>query len=129
MSLSSRSSATPGVSPTPFTCVRAAGGDGAAWVTPSGELDLLTAPLLDEALRAAQGEAQLVVLDLRQLEFLDSTGVHLIVDATARARADGRRLVVVRGPALVDQVFGLTDTTASVHMVDLPPRPLAAGAT
>ena len=50
-------------------------------------------------------QAQLVVLDLRELAFMDSSGVHAIVNASIRARQVGRRLVLLRG--------GLTSTACS----------------
>jgi anti-anti-sigma factor len=121
MPLSSMLSA-PVAPPAPFTCTRTGGGVGAGWITPTGELDLATAPQLDEALRTAQSEARLVVLDLRHLEFIASAGVHVVVDATERAREGGRRLVTVRAPALIDMVFGLTGSASQVDMVDLPPH-------
>ena len=50
------------------------------------------------------------MLDLRELAFMDCAGMRVIVDAAERARRDGRRLIVLRGPAQVDRVFTLTGT-------------------
>jgi anti-sigma B factor antagonist len=62
----------------------------AAVVVPTGELDLATAPALEEALeRAFQGDSARVVLDLRELEFIDSSGLRTLL--TARRRADDAR--------------------------------------
>lgn len=105
-----------------FTCTRNAGRFGSVSVHPSGELDLATAPLLDKTLREAQFDARVVVLDLRKLDFMDSAGVHVIVDAAERARREGRRLVVLRGPARVDRVFMLTGTADVVEISDHDPR-------
>ena len=85
-----------------FDCMLREGGLDAAWVRVTGELDIATAPALAEVLGQAEERAQRVVLDLRQLTFMDSAGVHVIVDANLRATAAGRRLVLVRGPAQVD---------------------------
>jgi len=70
-----------------------------------GELDIASAPQLQLALRQALERSRLVVLDLRDLTFIDSSGVHVIVGAVNRAREIGRRLVVVRGYPIVDRMF------------------------
>jgi len=58
-----------------------------AVVVPTGELDLATAPALEEALeRAFEGGSARAVLDLRELEFIDSSGLRTLL--TARRRAD-----------------------------------------
>ena len=60
------------------------------FVRPVGELDLATAPIVDTQLSelVAAGFTSLV-LDLRQLRFLDSTGLRLLLSWDARARAEG----------------------------------------
>ena len=62
-----------------------------------GELDLTTARIAEEALAAAEQSHELVALDLRNLSFMDSTGLRLIVVAEQRARQSGHRLVIVQG--------------------------------
>lgn len=108
--------------PRTFRCVRSGGLFGSVSVQLSGELDIATAPLLEQTLREAQLDARLVVLDLRKLEFMDSAGVHVIVDAAERARRDDRRLIVLRGPARIDRVFMLTGTDDVVEISDHDPR-------
>ncbi len=85
-----------------------------------GELDLATAPGLDDALREAAASAQHVVRDLRGLTFMDSTGLRTVLQADARARSDGHDLVVVRGPHPVDRVFVLAGVEGVVTLVDAP---------
>jgi anti-anti-sigma factor len=97
----------------PFACFWTKGGLNAAWVQVTGELDVDTTPQFEQTLR--EPRAQLVVLDLRELAFMDSCGVHAIVNAGARARQLGRRLVLLRGPPRVDRVFGLTGSSADVE--------------
>jgi anti-anti-sigma factor len=97
----------------PFACFWTKGGLNAAWVQVAGELDIDTSPQLEQTLR--EPVAQLVVLDLRELAFMDSSGVHAIVNAGVRARQLGRRLVLLRGPPGVDRVFGLTGSSADVE--------------
>jgi len=107
--------------PPRFTCTWKEGGAGAAWVHVTGDLDLATAPLLRRALRDAQLYARVVVLDLRELTFIESTGVHVILDAAAGVRCGDGRLILVRGPTQVDLALTLTDATSQVLIVDLDP--------
>jgi anti-sigma B factor antagonist len=90
----------------PFSCRSYAAG-GAIRVAVTGELDMLTAPRLDRALHRAARRAPAIVLDLRELDFLDSSGGHLIVAARRRVRDAGGRLVVVRGHGFVERFFAL----------------------
>jgi anti-sigma B factor antagonist len=103
----------------PFDCSWTDGGLNAAWVHLAGELDVDTTPLLEWALRAPDSQAQLIVLDMRDLAFMDSSGVHAIVNAGARVRQLGRRLVILRGPPEVDRVFALTGNGRYVDDGDL----------
>jgi anti-sigma B factor antagonist len=85
----------------------------------TGELDLYTAPALDDALVEAEGESwPLLVIDLTELEFMDSSGLRLVVRSHARAEQSGRRLVVVNGPDTVARVFSATDLDSKLHIVD-----------
>ena len=70
--------------------------DGRAHLLVTGELDLVTAPELEERLNQLRGEHQAVVLDLSQLEFMDSTGLHVLVRAFNDASSDGWHLEVDR---------------------------------
>jgi anti-sigma B factor antagonist len=51
---------------------------------------------------------------------MDSTGLRLIVSADARAREQGRRLAVVRGPEAVQRIFRVTRLEDRLDMVDDP---------
>jgi anti-sigma B factor antagonist len=104
-----------------FDCTRTDGGLNAAWVHLAGELDVDTTPLLEWVLRDPRSQADLVVLDMRDLAFMDSCGVHAIVNAGAHVRRLGRRLVILRGPPEVDRVFALTGNTHYVEDGDLAP--------
>ena len=74
----------------------------------SGELDLRSTAMLSEKLENVEAEGPaVVVLDLRHLRFLDSTGVALTIRAHKRAHEHGRRLVIVPGPARVQKPFEL----------------------
>jgi anti-sigma B factor antagonist len=105
--------------PPPFVCSCTNGGLDAARVHVGGELDIATTPELERALD--ESRARLVVLDLRELAFIDSCGVHAIVRASMRARQDGRRLVLVHVPASVDRLFTLTGSSDQVEFGDVDP--------
>jgi anti-sigma B factor antagonist len=104
-----------------FGCTVRDGGLDAAWIRAVGELDIVTAPRLVQSLRQAQARARRVVLDLRELTFIDSCGVHLILDGNIRARESARRLVLVRGPSQVDGALTLTGASEVLEIVDLDP--------
>jgi anti-sigma B factor antagonist len=112
--------------PPPFACSWSEGGLDSANVHIIGELDIATSPQLQETLLEPRLQAQLVVLDLREVAFMDSSGVHAIVNASIRARQVGRRLVLLRGGLDVDRVFTLTGSTGDVEIVDLDPVPALA---
>ena len=81
-----------------------------AVVALTGELDVSGASLLEQEIErvAADHDAKTLVLDLTQLEFMDSTGLRLVVLADNRMRQQGRRFALVRGPVDVQRVFELT---------------------
>jgi anti-sigma B factor antagonist len=113
----------------PFVCSWEMGGWDAAWVRVTGELDLLTSPRLRQTLGEAQRAARLVVLDLRELSFTDTSGIHVILDANRDAQREDGRLLIVRGPAQVDRVLTLTEVGKQVVIFDLAPaEPLPAPA-
>ena len=105
----------------PFICRWSDSGVGAAWMHVAGELDLATVPQFEAALHAAQIKAWTVVVDLRALTFIDCLGAHAIADAAARARQEGRRLMVVRGGRQVNKVLTLTGAAAGLEIFDLEP--------
>ena len=89
-----------------------------------GDLDLYQAPQFDDALVEVEGEKwPTIVLDLRELDFLDSMALRLIMRTQARAQQDGRRLVIVRGPAFLDRVLELSGLRDHLDVVDEPPTP------
>lgn len=75
-------------------------------VIPYGELDVATGHVvqrhLDE-LRAS--EFTHIVLDLRQLRFMDSTGLRLVLGAESAAAREGWRFELIPGPPGVQRVF------------------------
>jgi anti-anti-sigma factor len=93
--------------------------DGLVHVGLVGELDLSTvAKVQDELRRVEESAPATVVIDLSKLRFLDSTGLRCIVTADERAREEGRRMVIVRGPDPVQRVFAITRLEERLEMVD-----------
>lgn len=86
-----------------------------------GELDLATAGRLESELRRVErGRPSLLELDLRQLRFIDSTGLRLIIGADVKAREDGRRIAIVRGPEPVHKVFQLALLDKRLDFIEEP---------
>jgi anti-sigma B factor antagonist len=83
-----------------------------------GELDLDGAERVAQELRRAeQTDARRIVLDLSHLQFIDSSGVRLILAADERLRRDGDRLALIRGPQPVHRVFELIGVTERLPFV------------
>jgi len=92
--------------------------DGRLRIALTGELDLYTATKLDDVLVEAEGDGwPLLVIDLTELEFMDSSGLRLIVRTHARAGEWGRRVVVVNGSDTVARVFSATSLDRELEMV------------
>ena len=89
-------------------------------IAPTGELDLPGAALLEAELERVEDESATgtIVLDLRGLEFMDSSGLRLVIVAEARLREAGRRLVLVRGSDTVQRVFEVTKMVDRLDFVD-----------
>jgi len=89
-------------------------------VRPRGDVDLASVGEIRERFEelTALGFARLV-LDLRGVTFLDSTGIRLVLELRESSRADGWELGVVEGPACVQRVFELTGIRPLVPFVEL----------
>lgn len=106
--------------PLPFVCSSTSDGLHAAWIRAAGKLDVAATPRLEQLLREPSLLARLVVLDLREVSFMDGSGGRAIATAGVRARQAGRRLVVLRGPPEVDSELALVN--GAVEIVDLSPH-------
>jgi anti-anti-sigma factor len=84
-----------------------------------GEFDLDGAREVEEELKEVeQGRPPLLVLDLSELAFVDSTGMRVILSASKRAKKDSRRFVIVRGRDTVQRIFEITRLDERLDMVD-----------
>jgi anti-sigma B factor antagonist len=87
----------------------------------SGELDLVSTPALERAMDEVAGpDIELILVDLREVKFMDSTGLHLLLRAQQRAHDSGRRFALVRGGDQVQRLFDLTGVAESLTIVDSP---------
>ena len=84
-----------------------------------GELDLSSALTFDEQMRRVEEtRPSVLVLDLRRLRFMDSTGLRLILNAHARATRAGRRLAILQGPDAVKRIFRLTGVAERLEIFE-----------
>jgi anti-sigma B factor antagonist len=94
----------------------------------AGEFDLSGVAAFERELARDSSEREdMLILDLRGLTFIDSSGLRAVVRADYRARAEGKRCLLVRGSQRISRVFDLTGVTDRLELVDeLPdaaPRP------
>jgi len=82
----------------------------------SGELDMATAELLAQAVEGVEGET-MVVLDLDQLQFIDSTGLRGVLSALERCREHGREFAVTRGSQQVQRLLGVTGVAKHLRII------------
>jgi len=93
--------------------------NGLVHVALVGELDLSTVAKVQDELRKVEATSPAtMVVDLSKLTFLDSTGLRCIITADERAREQGRRMVIVRGPDPVQRVFSITRLEERLEIVD-----------
>ena len=95
--------------------------DGSVSFTLSGELDLSTLERLETALDGGlDGNPDLVVVDLRELTFLDSSGLRVMLALHSSQQEQGGRLVLVQGPRRVHRVLELTRADDELEIVSDP---------
>jgi anti-sigma B factor antagonist len=106
----------------PFDVTITEQGD-AVRVALSGELDISSAPRLQDDLARVEADGPAtIVLDLSGLDFMDSTGLRLLIGADSRARDAGRRLVLIQGNEMIQRVLRVTRLDERLEIV--PEAPL-----
>ena len=86
-----------------------------------GELDLATSPALEQELDRVDGDSvSLVVVDLAELDFMDSTGLSVLVRAQQRAEENGRRLGLVNSSQQVQRLLTLTGVKERLVLEQVP---------
>jgi anti-anti-sigma factor len=91
---------------------------GVRTLRPSGELDIGTAPKLERALLENRVAGDRIVLDLADLEFIDSTGLRVIVHAAAAAEQGRWELRVRHGRPAVRRVFEISGVLGALPFED-----------
>lgn len=103
-----------------------AGGDmdGRTVIRLEGDLDLASADRADAELRRLEAERPgRLVIDLGALDFIDSSGIRVLVQADARARSDGGTLWLLPGNPYVHRVFEVMRLDQRLTFVERPPVP------
>jgi anti-anti-sigma factor len=85
----------------------------------AGELDLVSAAAVDRELRRVEAtDADAILVDLSGLQFVDSTGIRLLIETQQRSRWDPGRLALKRPPARVLRVFAIAGIDELLPFVD-----------
>jgi anti-sigma B factor antagonist len=93
-----------------------------ALVAARGELDIATLPEFEQSVTRMRAQGlERMVIDLRELEFLDSMSIELLLRLHGELAATGAELGVVRGPRAVDRIFDLMELERVLTLVDEPP--------
>ncbi len=104
--------------PKPFHC-DVGESNGVILLRPRGELDMSSVAILEEQLRRARdGGARQLVVDLRGLEFMDSTGLTLLTRWRRDGDDDGYGLALIRGDDRVHRLFEITGMAGYFTFVD-----------
>jgi anti-sigma B factor antagonist len=105
--------------PKPFRCDLEDAGDRTARVRPKGELDMATVGQLEDRFREAhEAGFRRLLVDLSELEFMDSTGLTLLTRWTLGAERDGYEFAVIPGTERVRRLFELTGLSAHFTFLD-----------
>ncbi len=88
-------------------------------VAPVGELDIATVDKLRaEVERLRESGFGKLVLDLRGVRFLDSTGLRLVLELDHSAREASQELLLIRGSAVVQRIFEVTQVSERLQFID-----------
>lgn len=90
-----------------------------------GELDLASASILQGEIESAEANATtLTVLDLDNLDFIDSTGLRIILAAHERSQERGQLLALTRGSQQVQRLMSITRAGEHLRIVESPDEQL-----
>ena len=101
----------------PFAIEVAPVSDGSVRVRVQGELDLSTAPQLDQTLRRELTAGKRIIVDLSRTAFIDSTGLNTLIKALRASESNGGALVV--SPSLPWQVRRVLEITGLNQILPL----------
>ena len=89
-------------------------------VAPRGEVDLATVDLVRGAVDAERQQGENLKLDLRGVEFMDTSGLRYILELVEHSERGGFSVSIVRGPTAVQRVFEVSGLEARLPFVDEP---------
>jgi anti-sigma B factor antagonist len=89
----------------------------------SGELDLTTAPELEAVILRICGDGKAVVLDLRRLSSMDSSGLWLMLLARSLCRECGSEFSVIPGEQNIHHLLEITGTSERIPLQAMCPQP------
>jgi anti-anti-sigma factor len=113
--------ASPVPIPPPFRCETFRDGHRAR-VRPIGELDIATVPEVDRQLqRLSDAGDEHLVLDLRDVSFMDSSGLRLILAWRERSGGNGGDFSIIPGNEVVERVFETTRVRDLLTFTEPPP--------
>jgi anti-anti-sigma factor len=92
--------------------------DRALVVSPRGEVDMATIGLLRDAIAAERAQGEDLVIDLRGVNFMDTTGLRYVLELNRLAERDGFTLQIVRGPDAVQRVFQVSGLESRLPFVN-----------
>jgi anti-sigma B factor antagonist len=89
-------------------------------VAPRGEIDLATVDFVRDAVEREKQAGDAVVLDLREVAFMDTSGLRYVLELVESASQDGFDVRLVRGPSAVQRVFEVSGLEPRIPFVDDP---------
>ena len=106
--------------PEPFRC-NVESFRGKVHVIPHGEIDLASAPVLETKLRELRDTGfDHLVVDLRSVTFMDSTGLRLILAWDDDSRTEGLDFELIAGAQIVQRLFEITGVTGRLRFIEPP---------
>lgn len=92
--------------------------DGVTILDVIGEVDLYTAPQLEEGLRKAAGApAPLLAVNLSEVAYLDSTALRVLTNLHKHVQERQGAMVVIAGQPTIQKIFRITGLGAVLHVV------------
>lgn len=85
----------------------------------NGELDLLAAPLLQAQIEQPDVDSRgILVLDLQELQFVDSAGLRVILAAHESARQRGQEFALTKGSDQVQRLLSIAGVDEHLRIID-----------
>ena len=88
-------------------------------LSPTGELDMATAPEFEEASERAQGGSA-ILIDLREMTFIDSTGIRALLQVYSAGQNGHSTVSFIRGQRHVQRVLQLVGVEQLLAWTDPP---------